>query len=81
MTTFRRNGPRATVKGPVFVSLKDRGGNPRRFVIAGPPRLFTVGRGPVPRRASVAPESVRGRWVAGVFRSGREIARGTLGDS
>ena len=35
---------------------------------------YTVGRGPVPRRAPVLAANVRGLWVSGVFRLGRQIA-------
>ena len=35
---------------------------------------FTVGRGPVPRHASVLTENVHGLRAAGVFRFGGEIA-------
>ena len=36
--------------------------------------FYTVGRGPVPRRASVFTANVRGLWAAGVLRLGRTIA-------
>ena len=41
------------------------------------PAFYTVGRGPVPRRAPVLTANVRGLRAAGVFRFGGEIAGGT----
>ena len=35
---------------------------------------YTVGRGPVPRHVPVLAANVRGLWVSGVFRLGRQIA-------
>ena len=44
-------------------------------------RLYTVGRGPVPRRAPVLTANVRGLGAAGVFRFGGESAGGTRSDA
>ena len=38
------------------------------------PRRRTVGRGPVPRHASVLTENVHGLWAVDVSRFGRQIA-------
>ena len=35
------------------------------------PAFYTVGRGPVPRHAWVVTATIRGFWVAGIFRFGR----------
>ena len=56
----------------MFFHGGDRGGNPLACACGrrGPPRYgmqgrlrFTVGRGPVPRRASIGMENGFGRWV------------------